>query len=362
MITIIYPYRNREISRVKKSLDSLNAQLNKNFDVVFVDYGSDINNSTFLKQILSTYKFVRYFYSYHVNQPWSRSKAINIGLRFVETEYVFVADIDIIFHPNFLDLLHKLKNTNVNYYFQVGYLDKKETGLCKVFEDYNVVSKSIPEAKGLSLFCLKSLFVINGFDEFFHFWGAEDEDIHCRLTTVGFNSKLYDDQILLLHQWHPTFESLEKNKLSVEPLLSNVFELNKQKLRFNEKNAVVKANNQNWGKLISEEEFFFLNSHTDFVVLKNKKEVIDNFINIVLPNSFAEIINVVFEKDIYQDSLKYKIKKLLGMKTHDYYSLKCINDIILKTLIIYYRDCLYTYEVNSNLNSIHFKINKSNFF
>ncbi len=170
MITILYPYRNREIERIKNSLDSLSYQSNMEFKVIFVDYGSQFHISKNVKQLLSEYKFVEYVYSYNIYQPWSRSKAINIGLKFVETEYVFIADIDIIFHPNFINNLHTLKRQKINYYFQVGYLDKEDTLLKIDFQDYKVVSKSIKEGKGLSFFKLDSLLAINGFDEFFHFW------------------------------------------------------------------------------------------------------------------------------------------------------------------------------------------------
>jgi hypothetical protein len=358
MITIIYPYRNRELFRIKNSLDSLVRQYNKDFCVIFVDYGSEIQISDSVKSLLKRYEFVDYIYSYHRNQPWSRSKAINIGLRLAKTEYVFIADIDIIFHDRFVDILFELKDKNQNTYFQVGYLGENENNDLKEFDSYTILSKSIPEGKGLSLFKLESLLAIGGFDEFFHFWGVEDEEVHLRLQNVGFSSKFYNDEILLLHQWHKSFESLEKNKLTVEPILSDVYLLNKQKLKFNQKNKIVNVNCENWGKIINEKEFEFLNSNSDSVILLNKRDVVGNFIDIVLPNIHSEIINVVFKKDSYQDKLNYKIKKILRIKTPEYYSLKYINDLILKNLVIYYQDYLFSYQINPDLKSIHFKIKK----
>ncbi|HEU4790432.1 MAG TPA: galactosyltransferase-related protein, partial [Flavobacterium sp.] len=197
-----------------------------------------------------------------------------------------------------------------------------------------------------------------GFDEFFHFWGAEDEDVHSRLQNAGFSSKFYKNKILMLHQWHKSFENLEKNKLTIEPILSDIFNLNKQKLRFNQKNNIVNVNGENWGKIINEKEFEFLNSNPDSITFLNKKHIVENFIDIVLPNTHSKIINVVFKKDSYQDSFKYKIKKILRIKTQEYYSLKYINDLILKNLIIYYQDYLFTYKISPDLKSIHFKIKK----
>lgn len=358
MITIIYPFRNRELFRIKNSLDSLVLQSNQNFCVIFVDYGSNAEISATTRNLLLQYGFVKYVYSYHCDQPWSRSKAINIGLRQTETEYVFIADIDIIFHYNFVDLLYKLKNPKQSVYFQVGYLDKLETKELKKFENYTIVSKSISGGQGLSLFNLDSLLLINGFDEFFHCWGAEDEDVHSRLRSIGLSTFFYNDKILLLHQWHLKFENLEKGKLTIEPLFSDVASLNEQKLRFNQNSNSIKVNNENWGELLNKKDYDILKSNNERVLLLNKKRVVEYFINIILPNTHSSIINVRFIVDNYQFSLKYKIKKILGMKRTEYFSLKYINDLILLHLILYYKEYSYSYIVNSDLKSIDLVIKK----
>jgi glycosyltransferase involved in cell wall biosynthesis len=41
MVTIVYAFRNRDVLRVKASLDSLQQQTHSDFKVVFVDYGSE---------------------------------------------------------------------------------------------------------------------------------------------------------------------------------------------------------------------------------------------------------------------------------------------------------------------------------
>jgi len=78
MLTILYPYRNREAERVKRSLDSLTAQSSSNFRVLLVDYGSNIDSASAIKELVSRYSFVTYIYNYSEFQPWSRAKAINI--------------------------------------------------------------------------------------------------------------------------------------------------------------------------------------------------------------------------------------------------------------------------------------------
>ncbi|GAA3779643.1 glycosyltransferase [Flavobacterium ginsengiterrae] len=357
MLTIIYPYRNRELERIKNSLNSLLSQSNMDFEVIFVDYGSQLEISKEVKELLSEYKFVEYVYSYNIYQPWSRSKAINIGLQFTKTEYVFIADIDIFFHPNFIDKLYSLKQENTNYYFQVGYLNKQESLLKKEFNDYKIESKSIAEGKGLSFFKLNSLLSINGFDEFFHFWGAEDQDIHQRLQNNGNKEIFYNKEILLLHQWHPTFESLQKNKLTVEPLIEDAFNLNKQKLRFNRENNLIIANIDCWGLLFTREAFDMLESEDGFVEIINKKNNVDYFLNVVLSN-FTDKIKVRFITDAYQKSLKYKIKKRLKIEKNEYYSLKYINDTILLNIILHHKSLPYIFKVNSDFESLDFIMSK----
>jgi glutamate formiminotransferase len=55
MITIVYAYRNREISRIKKSFDSLKIQSNQNFNVELVDYGSNVEHSKEVQKLVSNY-------------------------------------------------------------------------------------------------------------------------------------------------------------------------------------------------------------------------------------------------------------------------------------------------------------------
>src|SRR5436190_17877142 len=100
MITILYTYKDKDVEKVKKSLDSLSSQTNNDFKVLFVDFGSNSVYSTELQDVLKKYPFVKHLYSHHLCQPWSRSKAINIGLRDIDTSYVFIADIDMLFHKD----------------------------------------------------------------------------------------------------------------------------------------------------------------------------------------------------------------------------------------------------------------------
>ncbi|GAA3779679.1 glycosyltransferase family 2 protein [Flavobacterium ginsengiterrae] len=358
MITIIFPYRDREPWRVKKSLDSLVTQSNKDFKVLFVDYGSSIQTYTIIQKLISEYSFVSYFYNFSQLQPWSRAKAINIGLKNVTSEYVFTADIDMIFRTDFIEKLNEIKSPSKIYYFKVGFLTKSETQKDIKFEDYIINSSSKEGAQGLSLFALKEVEAINGYDEFLHFWGSEDIDIHNRLERNQLKSIFYNKEILLLHQWHKSYRKEERKKLTTDLQLSNVVKLNQQHLIQNDRNAIKKTNHKSWGKSISFAEFEELKNYNVETVLINKQEIITHFLFCELPNVIDQIIVVKIIEDSFQDSLKYKVKKLVGKKVPKYYSLKEVNDMFLLHIITFYHTEPYCYSVSQDLKSITFRIKK----
>ncbi|MBL0738885.1 glycosyltransferase [Flavobacterium sp. GN10] len=358
MITIIFPYRDRDLIRIEKSLDSLRNQTNQNFKVLFVDYGSKIQFSNQVRSLVDSYSFAEYFYSYNNKQPWSRSKAINVGLKLTETPFVYIADIDLIFRNDFVDILFKLQDPKKAYYFKVGFLSKEETALTKDFLDYQISFSSEASAQGLSLFPMKEINDVQAFDEFLHFWGAEDNDLHCRLTRAGVESIFYDKEITLLHQWHESYRKSERNTLTKELQLKGVVKLNQQHLINNLKNEVIKVNSKNWGMPISEKDYYELENYDSSIILTNKIEVVNHFLFVELPRYEKRILSIQFVEDSFQSTLKYRVKKILGKTVPKYYSLKEINDLLLLHIISFYHIFPYSYEISSDLKSINFKIKK----
>ena len=218
MISIIYPYRNRELKRIKYSLNTLQQQTNQNFEVYFVDYGSEQNLAKQVKELVSNYSFVNYLYINNNYQLWNKSKALNFIIRNLQSPYFFVADIDILFHSQFIEVTLGLAQPNKATYFQVGMLSAKEASREQSFEKYQVKFKTNESATGMTLFPVKSVQELRGFDEFYHFWGSEDTDMHVRLKNYGLKINYYDTRILMLHQWHETYRMKEKMELEkIEP-------------------------------------------------------------------------------------------------------------------------------------------------
>ncbi|MEZ7503845.1 glycosyltransferase family 2 protein [Flavobacterium sp. Arc2] len=356
MITILYPYRNRELERVKRSLDSLAQQTNRDFKVVFVDYGSALATALEIETVLKEYDFVNYIYSYHCHQPWSRAKAINIGLRQVVTPYVFVADVDMLFRNDFVETITVLRNPKHAVFFKVGFLDQKESVQFKFFEAYKISFVSQVGAKGLSLFPIDALNEIVGFDEFFHFWGAEDEDVHGRLEQAGYESIFYEHEVLMLHQWHESYRASERKTLTTDLQLTQISRLNQQHLLQNKERNADGIAAAFWGKTITKEEYEIIANHSVVIVIGNQKDKVDHFLYAELPCAKSKIINVVFQKDPFQSSWKYWVKKRLGKTVPNYYPLKTINDLVLLHLTSFYRNNNYSYIISEDLKTIQLKI------
>lgn len=360
-ITIVFPFRNRDTLRVKRALNSLTEQGKENFLVLFIDYGSTISIARGVEKIVTEYDFVKYHYLFTEYQPWNKSKALNYALRLTNTPYFFVADIDMIFRHDFIQKAIKLskENTNWNVYFKVGFLSELETKKEKKFQDYQINFESNSEATGLTLFATSELKRCGGFDEFYHFWGAEDTDVHIRLQNEGFRIVFYDTEILMLHQWHPSYRSLERNKLTQDLQLSGVVRLNHQHLKEAIQLKKRKVNCFGQDCIMSKEDFRKLQETNEVVFLTNKKEVIDHFLFFTLHQSSSKFVQYKFVVDPFFLSKKYKLKRILGRKVPQYYSLKEINDQLLLHIISFYHHFPYIYQVSSDLKSITFAIQKS---
>lgn len=352
MLTLIYPYRNRDLERLKNSLDSLKNQTDRNFEVYFVDYGTEKRLAIAVENLCMEYDFVTYRYYPTQFQPWNKSRALNLVIKKLNTEYCFVADVDMVFNPKFIEKALKLQTGNKTVYFQVGYM-----GPDKILEDtelwdYKNYWRSTHEATGLSMFPLKVLKELRGFDEFYHFWGAEDTDMHVRVKNAGYQVEFYDKGVLMLHQWHPSYRSLESQELDKNLQINGIVQLNHQHLKLAIQFKTTKVNPENWGECITMEELGELEKAPINFVLDNEKRKIDHLMFFLLPAAKNEILKIIIKKDLFQNSLRFKAKRLFRKKVPEYYSLKEINDKILLHLISFYRNKAYTYKISDDYKSI----------
>lgn len=357
MITFVYANRNRDLNRIRLSLDSLQSQKAQNFSVSFVDYGSEPKYLDQLESLLSKYPFVN-FYRLNVSHLlWNKSKALNYGILKSTEPYVFTADVDLLFYSDLTSVLQKLANPNNFYLFKLNYLNEKQS---ESLQNLSALNDCTPfrssYVNGMILVSREACLKVNGYDEFFHFYGGEDVDFFNRLQNFGLNKK-YNSKNLISHKWHKSFLNQEDSKLTLIPRLKNIMRINEQHVKFNARlNLIKPKNQQGMAFLLDEKEFDRLSPPSRKLEISNIKAQVEHFLEVELPAYKGEIVQIIFNEDPYYKSFKYHFKKLIRRQTQIYISLKEVNDMILKAVLYKYRDSNYLFSVAGNLKSIEFRI------
>jgi glycosyltransferase involved in cell wall biosynthesis len=205
-VSVVFSYRNREYMRVKRCLDSLANQSFSDFEAVFVDYGSSASFRNEVRPLVESYPFARYHYAWTEDYAWNRSHALNIGIRLSDSEYILLADIDLIYSPDALRGLVAEAGKDTAVYSSMFYLERSFAG----WEDLprpeaSVLRDSGDDPIGAVYLVHKDILEhIRGFDEYYAFWGVEDRDLHHRIQMLGISSTRIDKtRYPIYHQWHP---------------------------------------------------------------------------------------------------------------------------------------------------------------
>lgn len=360
-VTIVYANRNRDLKRIKSSFDSLKNQTDVNFKVVFVDYGSEEPLVDNLKQLCNNYEFVTPYFLPVSHLLWNKSKALNYGISQTQLPYIFIADVDLIFHPESVTLFNKLAVEDKFFLFNLGYLDRTESGkLTKSYNFEDLIPSRFGKVNGMVLAPTKAFIGVNGLDEFFHFYGAEDEDLFARMENAGYKREA-NTAAYFKHNWHQSFAGLEDKIITGNPRIKNIMRINQRHFLANREKGIIKPRRQiEMGKLIGKEERDLLQKPTKAVKIYNILAHVEHFLREELPSYIGEIIKVEFVEDPYYHTLKHKVKKLLGKQTQAYCSLKEVNDMVLKEILFNYRDVNYSFEYSENLKVITFILDQKN--
>lgn len=354
MITIVLTNRNREIRIVKNCLDSLQLQSDVDFELFLVDYGSHEKYLKELKVLGTNYPKIKFIFCPTIGQLWSKCRAINIALKQTTQPYFVVGDIDLIFHPNYIAILKKIAQPDKVYYFQYGFLSESESLKSQEFSSFLVDFKGDEKVTGNTLFPTASLQKVNGFDEFYQGWGAEDTDAQIRMKNLGLEVVFYDREILVKHQWHP---KVYRSKDSTHPYHSNLERINHAYMVQTETTKRTLVNQEyEWGKLTNGKEYKKLmyptvNLKTDNSLLKFRALLAQ------LDNCKNDIIRIEINKVSVKELYKNKIYKILRKKYFIYIEMEELNNIILEELIKNYRNCPYNYSFSRQTNKIELTIN-----
>ncbi|WP_434037638.1 glycosyltransferase family 2 protein [Formosa sp. 4Alg 33] len=202
-LSIIVGFKNRDLTRIKRFLNSLENQTFKDFELIFVDYGSDLNIAREVKQLVNLFGFAQYIYNDTRGWPWNRSHALNSGLKFAQGEYILFSDVDLIYSPKFIEQSCAVINKDGQYFMQFYLLPENYStwDSIEIEDSFNLTAKG---TKGAIHFVNKEkLLSIGGFDEFYCFWGQEDIDLFGRLETLGLKESWLSIDAPVFHQWHP---------------------------------------------------------------------------------------------------------------------------------------------------------------
>lgn len=346
MITLVYPFRDRDLTRVRFSLNSLKEQSNKEFKVLFMDYGSQEKLSIDLKELVTSYSFAAYYYIHARKTLWNKSRVLNIALKKITTAYLFVADVDAIFSPEFVQVLTDNAAEDRVSYFQVGYLSKEESAIEKAFYEYTIKRYSTIEATGLSLFPVAALHKINGFDEFYHLWGSEDTDVQIRASHLGLNISYVDSKIHILHQWHEVYLNVQDTFITDKITVKDIPRINMNYLNNLKKSNRIKANTAfKWGEEWSDHSIAKIAAVDSYqkVSLKMVSSNKD------LKNLFENNEIVSFTSKMYPSIFSFIYRLIRGISIE-----KLISDQILQYYINNYRDLPYQYTIDSARNNFQF--------
>lgn len=244
-LTIILSYRDREVERVRRSLESLLVQTRNDFYVNFVDYGSQTVNASTVRELTDSFEFCRYFYSDTRGHPWNRARALNIGIRHAQSEFVLTTDVDMIFAPNFVEAVLEAQDGHTLIHCAPHWMPEgfsKWSALIHYRDKFPVGDRS--QRGGCQCAPYKAIVEIGGFDESYEYWGTEDRDIFKRLLQSGLSELWVDDITSIYHQWHPREQRHVPRGYAqrwVEPYLKRV-------------GAELTRNNSSWGLIVTRDD------------------------------------------------------------------------------------------------------------
>ncbi|MDP5076905.1 MAG: galactosyltransferase-related protein [Nonlabens sp.] len=349
-LTIVIPNRNRALTTVKRSLDSMAVQLGNAATAVVVDYGSEITYQENLEKLIDGYENISLIVCPTQGQLWNKSRCINIVLKECTTTHFMVCDMDMLWHPGFIDKHINELPVEHTEYFTVGFLAQSESALEKPYADYNIKFKSNHEATGISIFPSSQLLAINGFDEFYHGWGSEDTDVHMRLKNAGYVVRFRESEVYFKHQWH---EKKYRSRSGTLPFHPGLEHINYQYFLMNKSLGKVKANTSKpWGEGFDLKACTRLEHPDKELRITATHAQVHALTQVLTDLRNDQVLRVEIRKDIAAKSMNTFIKKLLRKKTPLFLSLQQTNNHLLEQLILVHRNNPYSYKYDKQQGCI----------
>ncbi len=354
MLTLVIPNRNRDLTTVARTLGSIAPQLDEQLRLVVIDYGSKKAYQQQLVQLCQQWPKIEVMLCMTQGQLWQKTRAINIVLKRCQTPFFMVADMDMLFHPEFKQKIMPHCQEGQATYFQVGILSETESQTPKAFEQYDIKFITDHLATGMTLAPTTLLQAIGGYDEFYHGWGSEDTDLHVRLRNTTIGVHFYQEQTLLLHQWHP---KAYRSKQSTAPFHTYLERINQQYLLFTTQQDRTKANTRlGWGQLPEARSYERLAHPESEIHCYNMQEQLSALWFQLREGLTQGVVHIRIERHPEMDTTKTKIKKALNKKTPLFIAMDEANNQFLECIISHLRNAPYQYRYDRSRQAIYCEI------
>lgn len=208
VLSLVVVYRDRDMPRARRFLDSLKKQSVHNFELIFVDYGSRLEYQQELQTFLPEYSFVQYVSTATQGHFWNRAKALNLGISFARGQYITTLDIDLILTPDFIETTQAklLPQSFIRYrcYYLTSSFKSFDKLFLSSFQPQKYFQTTVKTtAFGIITFDKSSWDNVGGYDEKFQLWGLEDIDFVDRIKQQEKCEEVYLSEMRVYHQWHP---------------------------------------------------------------------------------------------------------------------------------------------------------------
>ena len=214
-ISVVIPIRDRAGALLERTLASLRWQTaGRPMQTIVVNHGSTPRICEALRSMCAAAGAALIEIG-APSDPWCKPLALNVGIRASDPALAFVMamDADMILAPNFLDVvLRKLReNSRRMILCRSSDLSRTQrvppiTELPARFAALQRQTRLRPQhgCGGIQAVPRSFLFEVQGYDEDFTWWGAEDRDMLERATCFGLEPTWIDTETAMLHQWHVT--------------------------------------------------------------------------------------------------------------------------------------------------------------
>lgn len=241
-LSIVFGFRNRDLTRVERCLASLARQTAQDFEVLFVDYGSRPELARGAQLVVERYDFARYIYTETRGHPWNRAHAVNIGAKIATGTYLLTNDVDMVFVENYVEALLDAANPHREVHVSPYWLPRDFDDWAHLAAHRDAFKQATRAGRGICLLPRAVFQEIRGYDEYYRYYGVEDRDLSARLRLAGLQEHWLETEPAMFHQWHPD-TTYHNDLVMPEGVWGSM------QLHFEEQRDTTQRNPDGWGEI-----------------------------------------------------------------------------------------------------------------